>query len=105
MVGGVVVEVVDCGDKVWINCRDRTYPKDFCAIYVEASPEARCVAPGDSVWWQGRSAMWTAKGRDGKAIGKPDTVLRRIGYSGVPYPVEHALGVTVKDEQSERGEG
>jgi hypothetical protein len=82
MVGGKVIETIDTGDKVWINCRGTGCEKNNeCAIYVERTPEARSVSLGDSIWWQGRHAFWTPKGRHFE-----DRKLIRWGFSGVSRP-------------------
>ena len=82
MVGGKVVETIDTGEKVWINCRGSGSEKnDHCAIYVERTPESRAVSVGDSIWWQASWAFWTPKGRHFE-----DRKLRRRGCSGVARP-------------------
>jgi hypothetical protein len=94
-VGGKVIEVLDCGDRVWVNTRKQVWDSNLktqldprcvakgckcseCAAYIERTDAALLIEPGDSLWWQGRDAMWTPR-----AGGKPDRKLRRIGYSGV----------------------
>lgn len=86
-VGGVVIETVVLDDRVWICTRDVLYG-DEVAIYVERTPEARSVSEGDTIWWQGPWALWTP--RLGPCGFKPfiDKKLRRIGYSGVPHPLD-----------------
>ncbi len=91
MVGGKVIETVVINDRVWINCQEYLETKKkllpyTCAIMVENTPKSRSVSEGDIVWWQGSRAMWTAKDKSGQTIGKPDTQLRRIGFSGVKHP-------------------
>lgn len=85
MVGGKVTETFVLVGKsyVWINVQDGS---DKCAIYVENSPEARAISEGDSLWWQGGYAYWTAKNRRGGTVGKSDYRLKRVGYSGVKRP-------------------
>lgn len=85
-VGGKVTEVIDAGDRVWVNTVESDHHHTACAIYVERTPEALAVSQGDIVWWQGGRAFWTAKDRNGKTVGKPEVVLKRIGYSGVSRP-------------------
>jgi hypothetical protein len=85
-VGGKVTEVIDAGDRVWVDTKEREQSTQTCAIYVERTPLSLSISKGDSLWWQGGRAYWTAKDRAGKLIGKPDTVLKRIGYSGVSRP-------------------
>jgi hypothetical protein len=91
MIGGKVIETIVCGNKVWINCQEYLETCDkllnyTCAIYVENTPASRSVSEGDIVWWQGDRAMWTARDRNNKTIGKADTVLKKIGFSGVSRP-------------------
>ena len=98
MVGGEVIEVAILKDRVFIDCRDRTYERDTCAIYVERSPNALRVRPGDMVWWQGYRAFWTPKANrltdeESKKKGHKAGVdyeieLIRIGYSGVDRPAD-----------------
>lgn len=85
MIGGTVIETVDTGDRIWINCRERKSRRE-CAIFVTRTALSRAVSEGDVVWWQADRAMWTAKDKAGKTIGKPDTTLKRIGFSGVKCP-------------------
>jgi hypothetical protein len=93
-VGGKVCEVIDTGDRVWIDTKNvvrhtktgkRLYT-EHCAIYVRRDDRSRCVSVGDSVWWQGRHAMWTPRAKDGSVLTGPDVLLDRIGYSGVKRP-------------------
>lgn len=91
MIGGKVVTTKEADGKVFIKVQEYLETKDkllnnFCAIYVELSPKSRSVSEGDIVWWQGDRAYWTAKDSRGKTIGKPDTILNRIGFSGVSFP-------------------
>lgn len=79
-VGGRVVEVIVLQDRVWVNTREPS-SGDECAIYVERTAKSRSISEGDSLWWQGRHAMWTPKNR-----AFFDMELERIGYSGVPRP-------------------
>lgn len=96
--GGIVVETIICPNgRVWINTKEKEYYRSECAIYVKDSPQARCVAVGDSVWWQGNQAFWTPKDKCGKPIERKDgkcnvanVVLERIGFSGVKRPAQLA---------------
>lgn len=82
MVGGKVIETIDTGERVWINCRGSgSEHRNECAIYVERTAEARAVSVGDSIWWQGRSAFWTPRGAP-----FADRQLHRLGGSGVRRP-------------------
>lgn len=83
MVGGKVIETIVVGDRVWVNTQDK---RDTCAIYVENTAESRTISEGDSLWWHGGHAYWTAKNRHGKPVGKVDYKLKRRGYSGVKRP-------------------
>jgi hypothetical protein len=91
MVGGVVIETLATAERVWVNVEDRTYG-DRCAIYVERTAAAERIRPGDSLWWQGRDALWTPQENremDPRyAAGGVDYDIRipRIGYSGVRHP-------------------
>jgi hypothetical protein len=85
MIGGKVIETIDCRE--WLSTEQR-FLRSTCAIYVERDAKARTVAEGDSVWWQGGFAMWTPanfhpNGRSGIDF---DIKLRKIGYSGVARP-------------------
>jgi hypothetical protein len=80
MVGGKVIETIDTGEKVWVNCQERTGQKK-CAIYIERTYESRAISDGDSIWWQGGYAFWTPKSRV-----FVDKKLKRIGFSGVNRP-------------------
>lgn len=83
MVGGKVIETLDCGEKVWINCQGTGSEKNNkCAIYVERTAEARSISEGDSFWWQSGHAYWTPRNR-----AFSDKQLNRIGFSGVDRPV------------------
>jgi hypothetical protein len=87
MVGGRVKETLIIGDRVWVNARDTTY-RDECAIYVERNPNSERIQPGDMIWWQGRSAMWTPAENLGlsRCGVDYDIEIPRIGYSGVSHP-------------------
>lgn len=101
MVGGTVIETLDAPAdstrpaRIWINVQD-VPRKETCGIYVEATPEARCVSEGDSVWWQGSVAYWCPKQnrlssdeskRRGHRCGVHyDIKLVRRGYSGAKGP-------------------
>jgi len=89
MIGGIVTETVVLRDRVWVNCTEEHSSSSTCAIYVENTPKARCVSPGDKLWWQGSRAMWTPsfyQQGTGKQGHQWDIVLKRIGYSGVKRP-------------------
>jgi len=79
MVGGKVINIVKVEDGVWVQCLDRTYSEQTCAIRVKDAKEMKV---GDSLWWQGRHAYWTPKPDDGRE----DVRLERIGYSHSSIP-------------------
>lgn len=90
MVGGIVKEVLFVGNRVWVNAKDTTYT-DECAIYVERNANSERIKPGDSIWWQGRMAMWTPAGSSGYAERQGidwDIEIPRIGYSGAYHPAK-----------------
>ena len=87
MIGGTVIETIDAGDRVWINCRDDAHKGDNCAINVVRNVDALVVCPGDSVWWQSRNAYWTPQNN---AKGIYDIAIPRIGYSGAARPKDYA---------------
>ena len=96
MIGGTVIEVSESKKRpeiVFVDCREKR-SKSTCAIYVEKNANSLAIEVGDSVWWQGRLAMWTPKRN---ATGKKeddkmicgvdyDIQIRRIGCSGVGHP-------------------
>lgn len=87
-VGGKVIDIARHPDRVWINTNDGY---EDCAIFVERDGLSEQVTKGDIVWWQGREAYWTKADRKTQV----ETVLRRIGYSGVKHPL------LAEQEQSE----
>lgn len=86
MVGGKVVDVVICNEKIWVNCEGAGSEQgETCAVYLERNPDSERILPGDSLWWQGRRAYWTPHGREFS-----DRAIPRIGYSGVDVRKEEA---------------
>jgi hypothetical protein len=85
MVGGIVIEVINAPNKIWVNVKERR-SSQTCAVYVEINSNSRKIKEGDFLWWQGGEAMWTPKGADGKCGVDYDIQIPRIGYSGVPKP-------------------
>jgi hypothetical protein len=81
MVGGKVIETIDCGDKVWINCRDQH--KTERGIYVERTDAARSVSEKDDIWWLNNSAYWTPEGKHFS-----DYKLIKLGMAGPKRPAE-----------------
>jgi len=77
-VGGKVIDQKIFDDKVYINTSDGSE----CAIYVERDKNSERVRVDDIVWWQGNRAFWTTKDRKSQV----EIVLKRRGFSGVPYP-------------------
>ena len=91
MIGGIVIETIVLSDTIWVNCVDACERcNDQCAIYVERNQNAERMKPGDSLWWQGGSAMWTPyenRGRPDNKAGKDyDIRIPRRGCSGVSRP-------------------
>lgn len=100
MIGGTVVEVIELADRVWVNVvEDREGSDTHCAVYVEKNDKSAIIKPGDALWWQSGSAMWTPYANRGSVRGPAAPVQRggvdydiripRIGFSGVKRPVEH----------------
>lgn len=89
MVGGIVIEVIDCGDRVWVNCRDRKRP-ETCAVYVERNAKALCIRVNDAIWWQGGWVFWTQFDEHGM-VGKEDVRIERVGFSGVNRPTDYVM--------------
>lgn len=82
MVGGTVIEVVDCGDRLWINCQSHL---DQCAVYIEKKED---VQPGDKMWWQAGVCYWTPI--DNSRI---EVRIKKLGFSGVSRPeLKHQTG-------------
>ena len=81
MVGGTVIETIDTGTRVWINCRNNNAPSQTCAIYVERTEKSRSVSEGDQIWWMSFTAYWTPKGSPFE-----DMMLVKTSGSGVKRP-------------------
>lgn len=92
-VGGEVLEVIPFGDKIFINTIEKIRSDDGfrygakCAINVEKDGNSVKVKPGDIVWWQGNKAYWTTKDRKTEI----ETILKRVGFSGVNRPSRRKL--------------
>ena len=86
MTGGTVIEINSDYDHIEIVVKGTGCEEsDTLAIKVEVTTEARCISEGDTVWWQGRIAYWTACNRDGKYNKwTKDVEIPRIGYSYAP---------------------
>jgi hypothetical protein len=94
MVGGIVIGLARGPEDTLVHCQDtgRGYSNDRLSIRVierrRDNGEPVEIGVGDSIWWQGRDAMWTPKavkdaGIDpGVGCAKDwDIALPRIGYS------------------------
>jgi len=82
MVGGLVVEVVELPDCIYVDCVDCKYPKTRVAIHLQKSRLAKAIDFGDRIWWQGNRAFWTpCRGE------RYDVELKKIGPSGVKHPL------------------
>lgn len=96
MVGGKVIEVAEVPGRpevLYVDCADMPSgwrKPDTCAIMVERNQASERIQIGDSLWWQGRSAMWTPQENCGKPDGRQgvdfDIIIPRVGYSGVKHP-------------------
>ena len=91
MIGGKVIEVIkdikNRPEAIWVNVKDFTSGYgDECAIYVEKNDTSLQIEIDDSLWWQGRWAMWTPAAVRESGIGESDIRIPRIGYSGVERP-------------------
>ena len=94
MVGGKVIGITRAADRTHVNVQDRNY-RDTCCIYIEEKRRSDDtpvqIEVGDSLWWQGRDAMWTPAANRvsceaGEKLGHKcgvhyDIRLPRIGYS------------------------
>ncbi len=86
MVGGIVIEAAERDGRIYIDCRARAH-RDTSAIWVEKNEQSLRIRMGDSIWWQGSWAMWTAEVVDSTAPGMKsgvhfDIKIPRIGFSG-----------------------
>lgn len=81
-VGGRVVEVQRFEDRIWVATKERDYPRDEpTAVYVERNEDSEWICPGDSLWWQMRTAYWTPQ-----TLERRDVTIPRIGYSHTERP-------------------
>jgi hypothetical protein len=88
MIGGIVIETIDCGDRIWVNCEEEN-TTTHCALCVERNAKSRCISPGDSLWWQSGNAYWTPHSYvqgSGNGGHHYDIKIPRIGFSGVGRP-------------------
>jgi hypothetical protein len=81
MVGGIVIETLDTGDRLWINVRVSGPGYAECAIYVERTDASRSVSVGDRVRWEAGRAYWTPKGAPFR-----DWTFVRVGPAGADRP-------------------
>lgn len=89
MVGGIVIEVIELPDKIWVNCRDRTYATDTCAVFVEKTDKARSISAGDKFWWQAGTCYWTPwpqKTEPTRHGIDYEIPIRKIGFSHMSRP-------------------
>lgn len=81
MVGGKVVGIARRAGSTLVHVREtRGGGRSECSIRVEEKRRSNghpvSIGLGDTIWWQGRDAMWTPKnGRE------EDVHIPRIGYS------------------------
>ena len=103
MVGGTVIEVCDVPgrpDVLFVDCADMpgkwAKKPDTCAILVERNAASEKIQVGDSIWWQGRRALWTPLANRGSVDSREraglkqgvdwDIEIPRVGYSGASHP-------------------
>lgn len=99
MIGGKIVEIIMEAERVFVNVADTTYPKDRAAIYVERNANSEAMSTGDSLWWQGRYAMWTPQSYQGRSCEHREHItcqgsagvdydiqIPRLSYSGIDHP-------------------
>ena len=78
MIGGIVKETNTIKQGVEIVVEGTGCEQfDTLAIKVVATPEARSVSEGDSIWWQGHKAFWQPKSC--KEVS--DVVLEKVSNS------------------------
>lgn len=117
MVGGKVIEILDCGDRLWVNCRDthcyRRYgcqgadcKHDECAVYVERNDLSINMSVGDTIWWQGGKVMWTPASFAREFAGKMqrggvhyDIQLKKLSCSGVRHPAETLIRKAFEEDE------
>lgn len=83
MIGGTVITTIENGTRIYINVRENVKRgrAQTCAIYVERNRDSEQIRPGDTIWWQGKRAMWTPIDR--RVVEKE---IPRASYSGVQSP-------------------
>lgn len=86
MTEGEVIEIIDCGENLWFNCRQIN---DERAILVKKTAKARTVIEGDTVRWEREKAYWTPRGwpQSGRPGIDFDIELTKIGGSGCDRPI------------------
>lgn len=98
MVGGMVITTIEDGNRIYVNCQERVARRqpETCAIYVVRNSDSEQIRPGDSVWWQGKWAMWTPRKNmvstncykhAAKCGVDFDIQIPRASYSGVKSPM------------------
>lgn len=88
MVGGKIVGLARGRDSTLVHVLD-SHSKDECSIRIKEyrvdNGERVVVSVGDSIWWQGDSAMWTPSSCDKTVVDDCGVVwdihLPRIGCS------------------------
>jgi hypothetical protein len=94
MKGGVVVEIIDLADKLWVNTVERdkldeNLDRYSSATYVVLDEISRRIRLKDSLWWHGSYAVWTPS-KNTRGIGRRgidfDIQIRRPGFSDVERP-------------------
>jgi hypothetical protein len=103
MIGGTVLETIPLADKVWVLCCEAGDHSQQGAIYVERDDRALVIEPGDFVWWQDMTAMWTPRANmsgnraDQRSGVDYDRQLRKIGYSGAARPALNVIILRIRE--------
>ena len=95
MVGGTVVEICDIQGRashLFVDVVDPKYPKQHCGVVLAKTQAAERIEIGDQLWWQAGNAYWSPQSPnqlidlDTRRTG--DIAIPKIGYSGVPHPLQ-----------------
>lgn len=82
MVGGFIVQILDVGEVLWVNCQGTgSEQRERCAVYCSKTPEAEHMKLGDSFWWQSGYCYWTPADRS-----QVDVAIPKRSGSGVRRP-------------------